>query len=56
MRQQMAHKAHNILLKISGIVAISSIIGAILSLLPYLNLHYFLLAYLCEFGVFITIL
>lgn len=54
MRQQMAHKVHNILLKISGIVAISSIVGAILSLLPYLNLHYFLLAYLCEFGVLIS--
>lgn len=42
---------YNVLLKITGILAIATMIAATLSLLPQLNLNYPVLAYLCGFGV-----
>jgi cellulose synthase (UDP-forming) len=50
----MRQIAYNALLKITGIVAITTIIVATLSLLPQINLHYSVLAYLCELGVVIS--
>ncbi|MBO1052843.1 MAG: glycosyltransferase [Dolichospermum sp. DET50] len=47
----MQQIAYNVLLKITGIVAIASIFTATLSLLSHLNLDYFVLAYLCGLGV-----
>lgn len=47
----MQQIGYNALLKMTGIVAIATIVAATLSLLPQLNLHYSVLAYLCGLGV-----
>ncbi|MDP5018651.1 glycosyltransferase [Anabaena sp. UHCC 0187] len=50
----MQQIAYNVILKITGIVAIASIFTATLSLLSHLNLDYFVLAYLCGLGVLMS--
>ncbi|MGB3240254.1 MAG: glycosyltransferase [Geitlerinemataceae cyanobacterium] len=47
----MKSLAYNILLKISGTVAIVSVVSATFSLLSQLNLYYSLFAYLCGFSL-----